>query len=780
MSSNDANSGNPKQPSSVRSAESSSLPTVIGSPSPAAAGLPVGPFSWMDSQNVGPTLSAKSYAHSFRRRWGLAMAMGLFIATLVGGLLYLVIPVNYEAAAMLRVRRQVEQILPTPGRGNIVTDLDYQTYKQTQSTLIRSPYVLTAALRKEAVQQLEMIRNESNPVDWLSREISAYYPEKSEILRISMEGEDPEELKTVIDAVHEAFMEEIVYAERRTQLNRLDVLKRSYRKSLSDAREKTDMIFSLAQNVGTADVPAVEMRQQMAIMEMNSRTGQLYDIQRQFEQTATDFEIRRNIIQNRDFEPSEEEIENMLMTDPSYRAAKDMVRYLKQQIQMTGGGRGAFQLAQFRGRGGPGGVTSPLVRELTMAENTLKELRKEMIPRMTVQLRMARGFDPLLDQETLRATEIQFNILRNLVVQKRQEVEEQTKRVESLTGVSADLEARKHELETLLEMNKSIKTEIDTLELELQKEQRIRLIQPAVVPNEIGNIWWNLVVIGVVWVASFGLIVGGIVFWDCQAQHVNEPSEVAMGTNIRVVGSLPQIDGGQRMWPFGKLAGGSLDDVLTESIDSIRTAVLHSRKEDPIQAVMITSATGLEGKTTLAAQLAVSLARSGRRTLLIDADVHNPQQHLVFGKTFDRGFCELLRGQYELEDVIQPVSSEGLWLMSTGYCDQASVQALAGEILAKIMHDIRSQFDFIVMDCGPVLTGADPLLLGQYADTTVFSVRRDVSKITKITEASDRLQSVGIPILGAVVNGIAAEVRRTRLQLVDDDSTDSSVPSDNV
>jgi len=780
MSSNDANSGNPKQPSPVHSTESSSLPTVIGSPSSGAAGLPVGPFSWTDSQNMGPSLSAKSYAHSFRRRWGLAITLGVVLATLTAGILYLVIPLNYEAAAMLRVRRQVEQILPTPGRGNHVTDLDYQTYKQTQSTLIRSPYVLTAALRKEAVSQLEMIREEPNPVDWLSREISAYYPEKSEILRIGMQGENPEELKTVIDSVHEAFMEEIVFAERRTQLNRLDVLKRTYRKSLSDAREKTDMIFSLAANVGTADVPAVEMRQQMAIMEMNSRTGQLYEIQRQFEQTATDFEIRRNILQNRNFEPSEEELENILMSDPSYRTAKDMIRYLKQQIQMTGGGRGAFQLAQFRGRGGAGGVTSPLVRELTMAQNTLKELRKEMIPRMKVHLKMARGLDPLLDQETLRATEIQFNILRNLVVQKRQEVEEQTKRVESLTGVSADLEARKHELETLLEMNKSIKTEIDTLELELQKEQRIRLIQPAVVPNELGNFWWNLVVIGVVWVATFGVIVGGIVFWDCQAQHVNEPSEVAMGTNIRVVGSLPQIDGGQRVWPFGRLVGGSLDDVLTESIDSIRTALLHSRKEDPIQSVMITSATGLEGKTTLAAQLAVSLARSGRRTLLIDADMHNPQQHLVFGKTFDRGFCELLRGQYELEDVIQPVSSEGLWLISTGYCDQASVQALAGEILGKIMHDIRSQFDFIVMDCGPVLTGADPLLLGQYADTTVFSVRRDVSKITKITEASDRLRSVGIPILGAVVNGIAAEVRRTRLQLVDDGPTDSSVPNDNV
>ena len=57
MSSNDANSGNPKQPSPVHSAESSSLPTVIGSPSSGAAGLPVGPFSWTDSQNMGPSLS---------------------------------------------------------------------------------------------------------------------------------------------------------------------------------------------------------------------------------------------------------------------------------------------------------------------------------------------------------------------------------------------------------------------------------------------------------------------------------------------------------------------------------------------------------------------------------------------------------------------------------------------------------------------------------------------------------------------------------------------------
>ena len=110
-----------------------------------------------------------------------------------------------------------------------------------------------------------------------------------------------------------------------------------------------------------------------------------------------------------------------------------------------------------------------------------------------------------------------------------------------------------------------------------------------------------------------------------------------------------------------------------------------------------------------------------RKFVLIDGDVHNPQQHEVFGIPFSQGLCELLRDDVNVENVVHAVGVEGLWLLSSGYCDSASLQAMAGDPMTKIMSELKSQYDFIVIDSGPVLTGADPLLLGQLADVTLLS-----------------------------------------------------------
>ena len=229
------------------------------------------------------------------------------------------------------------------------------------------------------------------------------------------------------------------------------------------------------------------------------------------------------------------------------------------------------------------------------------------------------------------------------------------------------------------------------------------------------------------------------------------------------------------IWPFGGLRGSSLEAVLIESIDSIRTALLCSNGDQPVNVVMITSATAQEGKTTLAGQLAISLARSGRRTLLVDADVHNPQQHYVFGVPFGRGFCELLRQEGSLDELVQHVSVEGLSLVPAGYCDQASLRALASENMQKLIAQFRAEFDFIVIDSGPVLVGADPLLLGQHADTVLLSVRRDISRLPKINEACDRLRTVGVNIMGAVLSGAGVEYRRSKLELAYDSAADEQL-----
>jgi capsular exopolysaccharide synthesis family protein len=180
---------------------------------------------------------------------------------------------------------------------------------------------------------------------------------------------------------------------------------------------------------------------------------------------------------------------------------------------------------------------------------------------------------------------------------------------------------------------------------------------------------------------------------------------------------------------------------------------------------MVSSALGQEGKTTVASQLAVSFARSGRRTLLVDGDIRNPQQHVVLGMPMGQGLCDLLRSDVTLDDVVKPTPAEGLWFLGAGYRDLATDQYMASAVMSKLFAELRDRFDLIVLDTGPVLTSPDAMLLGQHADATVISLRRDVSRLPKVLEACDRLRSVGVHIAGAVLNGASADVRESELSL---------------
>ncbi len=267
----------------------------------------------------------------------------------------------------------------------------------------------------------------------------------------------------------------------------------------------------------------------------------------------------------------------------------------------------------------------------------------------------------------------------------------------------------------------------------------------------------------------------GVAYWDYLGKRVNSTQDVTAGTSARVVGSLPTIQGGGLL-PFRGVGKASLESALNYSIDGIRTALLYNRS-GPVQVAMITSAGGHEGRTTVASQLAVSMARSGRRTLLIDADLRSPQQHNVFSLANDFGMSELLRRQTSADDAIQPTAIESLWLLPAGQCDQASIRALSSDYAHELFQELRSRFDTIVVDAAPVLTGADALLLGQHADVTLISVRRDVSQLPKVNAACDRLESVGVHVMGVVVNGGEVEIRHGERRLAAPATSEDAQPA---
>jgi capsular exopolysaccharide synthesis family protein len=168
---------------------------------------------------------------------------------------------------------------------------------------------------------------------------------------------------------------------------------------------------------------------------------------------------------------------------------------------------------------------------------------------------------------------------------------------------------------------------------------------------------------------------------------------------------------------------------------------------------MVTSAVAGEGKTSLAAQLAASLARGGHRTLLIDGDLRNPAAHRAFALSLEPGLADCLRGQTEAKQLIRETPVGNLSILTAGRCDREAIQRLSRDGVRKALERLTAEHDFIVFDVCPVLPVADALLIGQNADAVVLAVLRNFSRLPLVYEAQRRLASLDIPMLGAVVLG---------------------------
>ena len=425
-----------------------------------------------------------------------------------------------------------------------------------------------------------------------------------------------------------------------------------------------------------------------------------------------------------------------------------------------------FRAGQLRG-GVSGGAG--MQAQVSALKSQMEQFEYEKKDEALQRLQSLTNQDDRVLQQELQMLNLQARMAQQRLVQLDKEYDELSDELKAMGVFSVDLEAIEHELKQKEEMSDSVNQEIEMVNLEMESRPQIDVLQEATIPDQ-SNIVMKYLQIIAAWMLTLCGTVLGLAFWDMQSQRVNSTQEVVDSGDVRVIGSLPMLSGRRAggILPLSETGKRLIEVSLTRSIDSIRTALLFAKSRQPYEIVMVTSALGQEGKTTVASQLAVSLARSGRRTLLIDGDIRNPQQHVVLGMQFQQGLCELLRGEVTLDDVIQPTAAEGLWSICAGQRDGSTDQALASAVVGKLLAELRKRFDLVVIDTGPVLTSPDAMLLGQHVDGTVISVRRDVSRLPKVTEACNRLRTVGVQIAGAVVNGAEMDIRKSELRLTGD------------
>lgn len=701
--------------------------------------------AWLDAAPAEEGLDLLAFLHSLRRKWLPGMLIGAVVASTVAGMLWFVIPVSFHAVGLLRVKRETREFLG--GRANHSTDQEYVTYKQTQAALITSPYVLNAALRKPEMAQLPMIRAEEKPLAWLESELRVEYPGDSEILRIGLRGDDSEQPIKIVQATMEAYLEEIAQAERQERTQRLETLRREHRDYVREIQEKDEIIHNLAEELGTEDSELAKMTQRMETNKLSSLDRRMSDLESNYVDLQSKLAIHQSMMNRGHFAANPFDVEETLEKYPQYITVKLELDEMQKMLRTAAPTMkpGSPQMQRFQS-------------EINNKKQDLDRIRRELQPRVNHIIKRAYGRDDIADTNATQVLQSQIVLIQRQLEGAVQEYDDQIVLVKDLGGYSSDLVTRQAELLTLQETATEIGAEIGKIELNLRNPPRIMMVQPALIPDT-SNLLLKLIEMAGAWVIVFFLCVFGVAFADYVSKPLNNNNDVPKAVGLNVLGSLPAMRGGMGL--FG--GGSSREMAITDSVDSIRTTMLYGGNSmSDVKSIVVTSAVGGEGKSTIASQLAVSLARSGRRALLIDGDLRNPQQHAVFGLPLDRGLCEVLRGDASIDEVIQATAAEGLWIMPAGQCDLVSLQALAGQSVGAILDKITAQFDFVIVDSGPVLTGPEAMIYGQYLDGAVISTRRDVSRLPKVQEAFQRLQSVDIRVIGAVVNGTAPEIRPTK------------------
>jgi capsular exopolysaccharide synthesis family protein len=162
-----------------------------------------------------------------------------------------------------------------------------------------------------------------------------------------------------------------------------------------------------------------------------------------------------------------------------------------------------------------------------------------------------------------------------------------------------------------------------------------------------------------------------------------------------------------------------------------------------------------EGKSTLAAHLALSLSRlSSRPVLLIDADMRSPDQHHLFGVRLNAGLAEVLSKSVSLHDAIDRSLGDHLHILTAGSLRKNLYRNLSSESIEELFCEAKQLYEYIIIDTAPVLAASETLTIASVADGTLLSTMRDVSRHDHLKRCVSRLTMSRAKIVGTIFNGI--------------------------
>lgn len=686
------------------------------------------------------------YLLILRKHQWLILSFMLAVVTIVAIATFRMQPV-YVATARVEIDRENANILPFQGTDSYDYMMDLENYIETQSKILTSETLALQTIRNNALSARPEFASPNGPSEAIAsgslanqkrppelaeflRSISVKRVPNSRLMDVSFESTDPQLAARIVNAHIASYIEQNFRSK--------------YEATIQASTWLTDQLSELKIRVQKSEDARIAYERQNQIWTLDDKqnitTQRLSDVNKQLTDAQSERMRKESLFQfaksgNLDAVP---EVQNN-------SALADLMRKRSEATSQY-----ADQSSQY-------GPNFPKVQRL---QAQLKDLDK------TIEKEKQKILD-VLESDYHEAQQRETLLTKALDQQKAE--------ANQMAGKLVEYNILKREAEGDKALYEGLMTKLKETAISAGlRSSNIRVVDPAMIPSSPARPAKTRNVA----LAFLVGLVGGIglaLMREYLDNTVKTPDDVETLSRLPSLAVVPQFagsNGGRKR--RGLLQGFSSNghdkrielvaqhlpkSQMSEAFRALRTSILLSQADHPPQVILVTSALPREGKTTAAANLAVTLAQLGDSTVLVDADLRKPGvgRLLNLGVGKYAGLSSYLAGVSSLDLVSVPHPAiPNLVAIPTGPLPPNPADLLSSHKLVEAIAELRTKFKFIVIDSPPVMAATDAVILSVHADGVLLVVRSGETPKEAFTRTRDLLNSVKSRILGVVLNAVDA------------------------
>jgi capsular exopolysaccharide synthesis family protein len=354
----------------------------------------------------------------------------------------------------------------------------------------------------------------------------------------------------------------------------------------------------------------------------------------------------------------------------------------------------------------------------------------------------------------------------------RSEAIQQNRESSELSLIKQKIETNRKNYEDLLGRLRQAEVESDFRPSNIRKVQQAEVPIAPVKPNKTLNIGLSVLI-------GLALGIGLAFFMEYLNNTINTAEDVERIVQLPALGGIPSLQSLAKNKMLGAglnrngngngngkkvtalttlnnelLSGHDPLSSFAESYRALRTSLLLSSAEHAPRTMLITSSHPAEGKTTIVANTAISLAQTGARVLVLDADMRRPRCHKILSTKNDTGLSTYLSRDVSLDKVIIQHDIPNLYVMPAGPVPPNPSELLSSVKLGYLVAELQDQFDHIIIDSPPVIHVTDALIISPHVDGVVIVVKSNHTPREAVQRAKQALADVNAKIFGVVLNCI--------------------------